>query len=100
MKGVFWIGVIVLGAVMFYYLYQAWILYSGRSKYIEVYPEMYREVLIPAAVSGGLLAAALVANFWFKSPKAAVYIVLSPLMLGVLALIFMVIASMFRSDWR
>ncbi|MFN8343663.1 MAG: hypothetical protein U0X91_01590 [Spirosomataceae bacterium] len=100
MKLIFWIGVVVLGVVMLYYLYQAWVLYSGRSKYIEVYPEMYREVLVPAAVAASLFIGALMANFWFKSPKIALYIVLSPLIVGALALIFMVIASMFIRDWR
>jgi len=100
MKLIFWIGIVVLGAVMLYYLYQTWILYSGRSKYIEVYPEMYREVLVPATVAGCLFIGALVANFWFKLPKVAVYIVLSPLIVGVIVLVFMVIASMLRSDWR
>jgi hypothetical protein len=75
--------------------------YIGRGSYYEdAYPELYRKNIFPALILFVIVSGALLAQFLFKSPKIAAYIVLSPAIIFVLALVGMMITSMFIRDWK
>ncbi len=101
MKILFWLGLTIEGLAMLYYLYQTWIIYSGRSIYEEsYYPDLYRQNLIPAVLLSLIFFSALSARFYFNAPKVATWIVLSPVVTAVIAGVGMVVSSMFIKDWR
>ncbi len=101
MKTLYWLGLTVETAILMYYLYQIWIVASGRSTYVESYhAELIRKNLVPAVILGVIISGALVARFYFKAPKIATYIVLSPVFMMVLAFLGMIVASMFIKNWR
>ena len=101
MKTVFWIGLTLESLALVWFLYQIWLLYSGRSGYVEeALPEMYRKNLIPAIILVVLIAGALLTRLWFKAPKIALWIVCSPALIFVLSAVGMLVASMFIRDWR
>lgn len=101
MKLLFWLGLTVEILIAGYYLYQIWIVASGRSTYVESYhAELIRKNLFPALVLVVIISSALVAQFYFKAPKIATYIVLSPVFIMILAFLGMMVASMFIKDWR
>lgn len=101
MRVLFWIGLITEASICCWYLYKVWSVYTGRSGYIEeAYPDLYKESLPPAVILGLIVVSALIAKFWFRASKVATWIVFSPVVLFALALVGMVIASMFIKDWR
>jgi len=101
MKTLFWIGLVIECLALGWFLYQVWLLYSGRSGYVEeALPEMYRKNLFPAAILFAVVSGALLARFWFKAPKIALWIVFSPALIFVLSMVGMLVASMFIRDWR
>lgn len=101
MKFIFWTGLAIEFLALGWFLYQIWLLYSGRSGYVEeAYPDMYRKNLIPAVILFAIVSGALLARFWFKAPKIATWIVLSPALVFVLSMVGMLVASMFIRDWR
>lgn len=101
MKFLFWAGLTLEIFALCWFLYQIWLVYSGRSGYVEeAYPDIYRKNGFPAAVLFTIVSSALLARYWFNAPKMATWIVLSPALLFVLAMIGMVVASMFIKDWR
>ena len=101
MKFLFWAGLAIEIVALGWFLYQIWLVSSGRSGYIEAaYPDLYRKNGFPAAILFFIVSSALVARYGFDAPKIATWIVLSPALLFVLAMVGMVVASMFIRDWR
>ena len=100
-KFIFWAGLAIEFAALTWFIYQIWLLYSGRSGYLEeAYPDMYRKNLIPAVILFAIISSAMFVRFWFKAPKIATWIVLSPALVMILSMLGMVVASMFIRDWR
>ncbi|MBK8506677.1 MAG: hypothetical protein IPL46_33520 [Saprospiraceae bacterium] len=82
-------------------MYQAWMIFSGRSDYIpEAQQDMYKETLFPALVLTIIFSGALTAEFFFKSQRVALYFVLSPLVLFFIAFLGMMIVMPFIRNWR
>lgn len=101
MKFLFWAGLTLEIFALGWFLYKIWLVYSGRSGYVEAaYPDMYRENGFPAVILCAIVSGALLARFVFNAPKMATWIVLSPALLFLLAMAGMVVASMFIKDWR
>ncbi len=97
---IFWASLCMETAGVLYFLYSAWLLWSGRSHDAEVYPERYRKVLIPAGVLFLIIASSLVARYKYKKLQVAFWLSLTPVWAYGLALAGMLIASMFIHDWR
>lgn len=101
MKILFWPGLVIECLAMVWFFYKSWLIYAGKSGYVEeAYPELYRQNLVPAAILLLIVSGALLARLWFKTPKVATWIVLSPALIFAMAIVGMLVSSMFIRNWR